>query len=234
MVIAIIGILAGLLLPVLGKAKEKARRTQCANNLRQIGLAMTAYAGDFGGWYPTGPLNTDLNVGPYLNREVGIYAGGQGNVGSFACYARYLLKNQYLGDPAVFVCPSAHFAGGNTRISVASSWQTLHWINLSYFYIVKMTANLPTKAGSGGIWMWAADRENSSSVYTPDLTSSSPENHGTDGRNVLYTDGHVAWKNSATVNDLWLIIQQGWGQFGLDPTNSPQTVGQLNADVNDE
>ncbi len=45
-VIAIIGVLASLLLPALAKAKDKARAIQCANNARQVGLAMQMYAGD--------------------------------------------------------------------------------------------------------------------------------------------------------------------------------------------
>lgn len=46
-VIAIIAILAALLLPVLAKAKEKAARTTCINNLRQLLIAHINYAGDF-------------------------------------------------------------------------------------------------------------------------------------------------------------------------------------------
>lgn len=51
-VIAIIAILAAMLLPALARAKEKARVTQCMNNIRQVGLASVLYLGDNQDRYP--------------------------------------------------------------------------------------------------------------------------------------------------------------------------------------
>ncbi len=54
-VIAIIAILAAMLLPALAGAREKARRSACANNLKQMGLSLESYVSDYNGYYPSWP-----------------------------------------------------------------------------------------------------------------------------------------------------------------------------------
>jgi prepilin-type N-terminal cleavage/methylation domain-containing protein len=53
-VIAIIAILAAMLLPALASAREKARRSGCANNMNQMGKGLAMYTGDYGGYFPGG------------------------------------------------------------------------------------------------------------------------------------------------------------------------------------
>jgi prepilin-type N-terminal cleavage/methylation domain-containing protein/prepilin-type processing-associated H-X9-DG protein len=51
-VVAIMSILMCLLLPALGMARKSVGRTQCANNLKQMGVSVFSYIGDYDGWCP--------------------------------------------------------------------------------------------------------------------------------------------------------------------------------------
>ncbi len=57
-VVAIIGILASLLIPVLGKARKKSRQAVCKNNQKQLAIASYSYQDDNDGYFSAGVTNT--------------------------------------------------------------------------------------------------------------------------------------------------------------------------------
>jgi prepilin-type N-terminal cleavage/methylation domain-containing protein len=111
-VIAIIAILAAMLLPALAKAKDKAARTNCVNNNKQLVLAMTMYSTDntdflpFPNWgapnmpngqpgpgwlyTPMGGQPPNMTVPPYLNNPRQAYESG--------------LYFRYMPNPKAYVC----------------------------------------------------------------------------------------------------------------------------------
>ena len=62
-VVGIIAVLIALLLPALGKARRQAQQVACLSNLRQVGAALLAYAGEQRGWFPAGAESTDAHAG---------------------------------------------------------------------------------------------------------------------------------------------------------------------------
>ena len=64
-VIAIIAILAGMLLPALGKARMLARKTDCINRLKQQGVFLVSYGNDFKEWIPCGTASF-ARLYPYI------------------------------------------------------------------------------------------------------------------------------------------------------------------------
>ncbi len=85
-VIAIIGILAAILLPALARAREAARRSSCANNLKQMGIVFKMYSNESrGGKFPPPGMK-----GTIWNHTLGAWA----------------MYPEYLTDVKVMICPS--------------------------------------------------------------------------------------------------------------------------------
>jgi len=108
-VIAIIGILAAILLPALARAREAARRSSCANNLKQLGVIMKMYCNEskgskfpgMQGWFPYGvPLTAGCQI-------VGVPATFATSSHFSMSSSAYSLYPEYLTDPNVLMCPSA-------------------------------------------------------------------------------------------------------------------------------
>lgn len=114
-VIAVIGVLAGLLLPVLGKAREAGRATACLGNLRQIGLGLQLYADENANRLPVMRDAMATNAPPSTNAPP---------AWTNALPAPDVVLAPHLGEPRIWRCPSDH--GGvfeQTRSSYA--WNNL-------------------------------------------------------------------------------------------------------------
>jgi len=105
-VIGIIGVLIGLLLPVLAKARMVSRRTACGSNLHQIGIAIHAYAADSRGSIPYGPTAAPMsffNFYPVTGNVTSLISTQSGD----PCGAGLLIESYLKATPQVLFCPGS-------------------------------------------------------------------------------------------------------------------------------
>ncbi|OGV51584.1 MAG: hypothetical protein A2017_08285 [Lentisphaerae bacterium GWF2_44_16] len=211
-VISIIVILAGLLLPALQRAKDSAKKTLCTGNLKQIKIGFEEYAVDFNSNYPAPLLSETGNY--WSNIIYSLYLSNKGLVTLGTDPWGYVTYRNYIdygrgenGTP--LLCPIKPEYSGAWKLSYVMSQQLCSsagtydstytdYKNLSRI-IYPSEAMLVMDAPGEGPFMRR---------YNYEDVGMSTQLHN-QGKNVLFSDGHIRWYSALKIPDITL----GKGRF---------------------
>ncbi len=210
MVIAIIAILAALLLPALGRAKEQGRRAVCMSQLRQFGIALTLYCDDNLGV----PLETVETSAAYrIPSVVNLFRQSEADFYCVEAFLPYLpgihLDLNDLEVGGLWWCPSAKRP---SREDVQSQGQIWGFLSTSYSYFARSDRWKPDQATRPDdltakelradrllmtdiLFHWNVDR---CWTYNHGRKpwGSDPGPPGFSGLNQLFGDARVSWRSA--------------------------------------
>jgi prepilin-type N-terminal cleavage/methylation domain-containing protein/prepilin-type processing-associated H-X9-DG protein len=213
-VIGLIAILSAILFPVFAQVRKNARSVACVSNFRQIGLAISMYAGDFDDHYPNG---TDdgrvISCGkPFYSQESDLKTLKK------SIYS--LLKSYTSNNSYIWRCPQdtgiarggVCYDANNTIIesNTVENKSLFQGRGNSYFYRVELGYRGIQYPASG--YNSARPRTEIGSAKTGILIDAGPFWHGDqefqgERQNVLFADGHVKTETSTITAWLWPLTE---------------------------